>query len=290
MKPRISGAIRAAAGVPSPAQITRIEPLSGWRSLPVAELLAYRELVFFLVWRDIKVRYKQMTLGIGWAVLQPVSMMVVFSMFFGRLAGMPSDGVPYPLFTLAALVPWTLFDYALAHGASSVLHSQELITKVYFPRLAIPVATVLSGVFDFMAAFVVLLGVMLWYDVEPTIRLAWIPAFVTLALVISLGLALWLSAAMVKYRDVRYVVPFLSRLWLFATPIAYPSSLLDPSWRIAYAMNPMVGVVEGFRWALLGVGTHPGSMLAASSVVALLVLETGAFYFRRVEVTFADVI
>ena len=272
------------------SQPTIIEPPRGWLPLNVGELWSHRELVFFLMWRDVKVRYKQTALGVGWAVLQPISTMVVFTLFFGRLGGIPSDGVPYPLFSLAALVPWTFFAYGLAQASNSVVGSQQLITKVYFPKLVIPIATVLSGIIDFALAFAVLVGVMGWYGVAPTIRVVWIPALLVLALVTSLGIALWLSALNVKYRDVRYAVPFLTQLWLFATPIAYPSSLLDPLWRTVYAVNPMVGVVEGFRWSLLGTGIQPGPLLAVSSLAAATMLVTGAFYFRRMEATFADVI
>jgi lipopolysaccharide transport system permease protein len=255
------------------------------------ELWAYRELLYFLVWRDVKVRYKQTGLGVAWAVLQPLLTMVVFSLFFGRLAGVPSDGVPYPVFSLAALVPWTFFSYGLTQSANSVVADQQLITKVYFPRLAIPAATVLSGLVDFVLAFALLLGIMLYYDVAPTPNALWaLPPLLLLALVTALGAGLWLSALNVQYRDVRYMVPFLAQLWLFATPIAYPSSLLEEPWRTAYGINPMAGVVEGFRWALLGTDTAPGPIIAASTLAAFLLLIGGVFYFRRVEDSFADVI
>jgi lipopolysaccharide transport system permease protein len=241
------------------------------------------------MWRDIKVRYKQTALGAAWAVIQPFFTMIIFSIFFGRLASMPSDGVPYPIFSYAALVPWTFFSYGLAQSANSLVGNANLIKKVYFPRLAIPLATVLSGGVDFAVAFVVLLGMMVYYGVVPTANVVFLPLLFLLAVVTSLGVGLWLSALNVQYRDVRYVVPFLTQFWLFATPIAYPSSLLEEKWQILYALNPMVGVVEGFRWALLGTDTAPGPLLAVSSLVAVLILVSGAFYFRHMETSFADV-
>ena len=270
--------------------ITRIRPSGGWVALDLRELWAYRELLGFLVWRDVKVRYKQTALGAGWAILQPVATMVVFSLFFGRLAGMPSDGLPYPIFAFAGLVPWTFFSQALSQSANSVVGSHALITKVYFPRLAIPLATVLAGLVDFALAFLVLLAMMLAYGILPGLAVLALLPLLLLALVTALGVGLWLSALNVQFRDVRYVVPFLSQLWLFLTPIAYPSSLLVEPWRTVYGLNPMAGVVEGFRWALLGTGEPPGPLLAASVGAALALLVSGAFYFRRVEKTFADVV
>jgi lipopolysaccharide transport system permease protein len=270
---------------------TRITPPVGWAPLDLRELWTYRELLYFLVWRDVKVRYKQTGLGVAWAVLQPLLTMVVFSLFFGKLAGVPSDGIPYPVFTLAALVPWTFFSYGLTQSANSVVADQQLVTKVYFPRLAIPAATVLSGAVDFALAFAVLLGFMVYYGIAPMPNALWaLPPLLLLALVTALGAGLWLAALNVQYRDVRYIVPFLTQLWLFATPIAYPSSLLAEPWRTAYGINPMVGVVEGFRWALLGTDTAPGPIIAVSAIAALLLLVGGMFYFRRMEDSFADVI
>jgi lipopolysaccharide transport system permease protein len=268
----------------------RIAPSTGWVSLKLNELWEYRELLYFLIWRDIKVRYKQTALGATWAIIQPFFTMVVFSLFFGRLAKVPSDGIPYPIFSFAALVPWTFFASGLAQSSNSLVGSANLITKVYFPRLTIPIASVLSGIVDFALAFVVLLGMMLYYRMAPTLNVLWLPLFLMLALVASLGVGLWLSALNVKYRDVRYVVPFITQFWLFVTPIAYPSSLLHDPWRTLYGLNPMVGVVEGFRWALLGTKTAPGPIIAASSVAAVFILVTGAFYFRRMEKTFADIV
>jgi lipopolysaccharide transport system permease protein len=267
-----------------------IEPSRGWVSLKLKELWSYRELLYFLVWRDLKVRYKQTALGAAWAILQPVMTMVVFSLFFGKLAKMPSDGIPYPIFSLAALVPWNFFATGLTQSSNSLVGSAHLIKKVYFPRLTIPIATILSGVVDFALSFLILLAMMAYYRVTPSLRLLYLPGFLLLALVISLGVGLWLSALNVKYRDVRYVVPFLTQFWMFATPIAYPSSLLQEPWRTVYGINPMVGVIEGFRWSLLGSGNSPGWMIAVSSAVALLILLTGAFYFRRMERQFADIV
>jgi lipopolysaccharide transport system permease protein len=270
--------------------VIRIKPSHGWVSLKLQELWEYRELLYFLTWRDIKVRYKQTVLGAAWAIIQPFMTMVVFSLFFGRLAHIPSDGVPYPIFSYAALVPWTFFANGLNQSSNSLVSSANLIKKVYFPRLTIPIATVLSGAVDFVLAFVVLLGMMLYYGMVPTINALWLLPLLLLALVTSLGVGLWLSAMNVQFRDVRYVVPFLTQFWMFATPIAYPSSLLSEPWRTLYGLNPMVGVVEGFRWALLGTNTAPGLIILVSSLVALTVLVSGALYFRRMEKTFADVV
>jgi lipopolysaccharide transport system permease protein len=269
---------------------TRIEPTKGWVSLGLGELWAYRELLFFLVWRDIKVRYKQTILGMLWAIIQPFFTMVIFSLFFGRLAQIPSDGVPYPIFSYAALVPWTFFANALTQASNSLVVSANMLKKIYFPRLTMPIATVLAGVVDFGLAFIVLLGMMLYFDLSPTVNVLWLPLFLLLALITSLGVGFWLSAMNVQFRDVRYIVPFLTQAWLFATPIAYPSSLLPEFWRPFYGINPMVGVVEGFRWALLGTDTAPGPMVLISGVVALAIFVSGAFYFRRMEKTFADVV
>ena len=270
--------------------VTRIRPSRGWVALGLRELWEYRELLWFLVWRDIKVRYKQTALGASWAILQPIATMVVFSLFFGRLAGIPSDGLPYPIFSFAALVPWTFFSQGLSQSANSLVGSQNLITKVYFPRLAIPIATVLAGLVDFALAFLVLIVMMLGYGIVPGPEVLALPPLLLLALVTALGAGLWLSALNVQFRDVRYVVPFLTQLWLFLTPIAYPSSLLEEPWRTVYGLNPMAGVVEGFRWALLGTPEPPGPMLAASVLAAFALLASGAFYFRRMEKTFADVV
>jgi lipopolysaccharide transport system permease protein len=270
--------------------IQRIEASSGRLRLNLGELWTYRELLYFLVWRDVKVRYKQTALGAAWAVLQPLFTMMVFSLFFGRLAKVPSDGLPYPVFAFAALVPWTLFANGITFSSLSLVGSANMIKKVYFPRLTIPVATVAAGVPDFLIGFAVLLVVMAWHGIAPTWKVFWLPAFIVLALATCLGVGLWLSALNAKYRDVRYVMPFLVQFWLFATPIAYSSSMLHEPWRTVYALNPMVGVVEGFRWALLGTRTAPGPMAAASALAAFLILASGAFYFRHQEKQFADII
>jgi homopolymeric O-antigen transport system permease protein len=262
----------------------------GWVPLRLGELWAYRELLYFLVWRDVKVRYKQTVLGAAWAIIQPFLTMVVFSVFFGRLAKIPSDGVPYPIFAFAALVPWTFFAQGLSQAANSLVGSSNLIKKVYFPRLVMPIAAVLSGVIDLVLAFAVLLGMMLFYGIGLSVKILILPLFMLLATVTSLGVALWLSALNVAFRDVRYVVPFLIQFWLFATPIAYPSTLLSEPWRTIYGINPMVGVVEGFRWALLGTTTAPGPIALVSTLVAVAILIGGAYYFRRLETTFADIV
>jgi lipopolysaccharide transport system permease protein len=274
----------------SAAPTIYIKPTKGWVSLKLAELWKYRELLYFLIWRDIKVRYKQTALGAAWAIIQPFMTMVVFSLFFGKLAKVPSDGIPYPIFSFAALVPWTFFSNGLIQSANSLVGSANLIKKIYFPRLSIPIATVLSGIVDFLLSFTVLLGMMLYYGITPTVKVFYLPLFLLLALVTALGVGLWLSAINVQFRDVRYVLPFLTQFWLFATPIANSSSLLSEPWRTIYGINPMVGVVEGFRWALLNTNTAPGPIVAISAMTALIILITGAFYFRRMEKTFADVV
>jgi lipopolysaccharide transport system permease protein len=272
------------------APLIRIQPSTGWVSLKLRELWNYRELVYFLTWRDIKVRYKQTVLGAAWAIIQPFFTMIVFSLFFGKLAKVPSDGIPYPIFSYAALVPWTFFAQGLSQASNSLVHGANLIKKVYFPRLAMPIATLLAGVVDFLLAFSVLLVMMFYYGIVPTVNVLWLPFFLLLALATSLGVSLWLSAMYVQFRDVRYMVPFITQFWLFMTPIAYPSSLLSEPWQTLYGLNPMAGVVEGFRWALLGTDTAPGSIVAASSIVALILLVSGAFVFRRMEKTFADMV
>lgn len=266
-----------------------IKPKKGWVPLRLDELWEYRELLYFFIWRDVKIRYKQTIMGVSWAIIQPLFTMVVFSLFFGRLAGVPSDNVPYPIFSYAALVPWTFFSNAFIQASNSLVNNASMIKKIYFPRLAVPLATVLAGSFDFVLAFVVLLGMMLYYGLMPTINVIWLPFFMIIALITSLGIGLWFSVMNVQFRDVRYIVPFLAQAWMFATPIAYPSSLLPKPWRIVYGINPMVGVVEGFRWALLGTDTSPGPIVIVSSIVAVGLLISGAFYFRRMEKTFADV-
>lgn len=268
----------------------RIEPSHGWVRLQLDELWEYRELLYFLVWRDIKVRYKQTVLGAAWAIIQPLMTMVVFSLFFGRLAKVPSDGIPYPIFSYAALVPWTFFSNGLTQSTSSLVGGQNLIKKVYFPRLVLPIAAVLSGIVDFALAFTVLLGLMLFYGMTPGAAIILLPPLLLLAFITALGVSLWLAALNVEFRDVRHTVPFIAQFWMFATPIAYPSSLLPEAWRPVYGLNPMAGVVEGFRWALLGTDTAPGPLILVSVAVSVALLVSGAYYFRRLERNFADVV
>lgn len=266
-----------------------IDPPTGWTSIGLRELWDYRELLYFLTWRDVKVRYKQTALGAAWAIIQPLFMMLVFSLFFGRLAKIPSDNIPYPIFTFCALLPWQLFAHALTESSNSLVANERLITKVYFPRLVVPIAAVLGGLVDFAVAFVILLVMMLYYSIVPTVAIVALPGFILLAVMTALAVGLWLSALNVKYRDVRYTINFLIQFWLFATPIAYPSSLVPERWRPLYGLNPMAGVVEGFRWALLG-SKPPGVMLAVSVGVVVLLLVGGLYYFRRMEQQFADVV
>lgn len=267
-----------------------IRARTGWASIGLREIWEYRELMYFLVWRDIKVRYKQTVLGAAWAIIQPLATMVVFSIFFGRLAAMPSDGIPYPLFSYSALVPWTFFAAALAACSNSLVGNANLLSKVYFPRLIVPISSVLAGLADFAMAFAVLIGMVFWFGRLPTWHIVWLPAMVLLTVITALGAGLWLAAVNVQFRDTRYAVPFLVQFWMFATPVAYPSSLLDEPWRTLFGMNPMVGVVEGFRWALVGTATPPGPLLAVSTVVAVALLISGALYFKSLERTFADVV
>ena len=268
----------------------RIDPPSGWTSIGFRELWDYRELLYFLTWRDVKVRYKQTALGAAWAIIQPLFMMLVFSLFFGKLAGIKSDGIPYPIFTFCALLPWQLFAHALTESSNSLVANERLITKVYFPRLVVPIAAVLGGLVDFAVAFAILLLMMFYYGIVPTWAIVTLPGFILLAVLTALGVGLWLSALNVKYRDVRYTINFLIQFWLFATPVAYPSSIVPEKWRALYGLNPMAGVVEGFRWALLGKHEAPGAMLWVSVAAVIAILIGGLYYFRRMEQQFADVV
>jgi lipopolysaccharide transport system permease protein len=277
-------------GMEQPLPVFRIEASEGWVPLKARELWDYRELLYFLIWRDIKLRYKQTELGIAWAVIQPFLTMVIFSLFFGRLAKIPSDGIPYPIFAFTALLPWIFFANGLTQSSNSLVGHSHLITKVYFPRLVIPISAVLSGIFDFALGFAVLIGMLLYQEMPLRASIVYLPLLLLLALLVALGVGLWFSALNVKYRDVRFVIPFIMQIWMFATPIAYSSTLVPDRWRVLYGLNPMVGVIEGFRWALLGTGTQPGPMIAVSAAVALVTLVGGAFYFRRVEKTFADLV
>jgi len=268
----------------------RIDPPQGWADIGLRELWDYRELLYFLTWRDVKVRYKQTALGAAWAIIQPLFMMLVFSLFFGRLAKIPSDGIPYPIFTFCALLPWQLFAHALTESSNSLVANERLITKVYFPRLVVPIAAVLGGLVDFAVAFAILLLMMFYYGIVPTWAIVTLPGFILLAVMTALGVGLWLSALNVKYRDVRYTINFLIQFWMFATPVAYPSSLVPARWRALYGLNPMAGVVEGFRWALLGKQSAPGAMLWVSVAAVIVILIGGLYYFRRMEQQFADVV
>jgi len=272
------------------AAYVRIEPAQGWVSIDLKELWKYRELIYFFAWRDIKVRYKQTLLGASWAIIQPLFTMVVFSLLFGRLAKMPSEGVPYPIFCFAALVPWMYFANALNQGSSSLVRSSSLIKKVYFPRLVIPISTVLAGAVDFFLSFVVLIGMMFYFGIELRWQIVWLPLFLLLTTVTALGTSLWLTSLSVKFRDVNHLVPFTIQMWMYATPIIYPSSVLPEPWRTVSGLNPLAGVVEGFRWALIGTNTKPGLVIIASALAALAVFVSGAFYFCRVEKTFADTV
>lgn len=281
---------RLSAPAKAPA-LQVIAPTRGWGGFELGELWRYRELLLFFTWRNVLVRYKQTVLGVAWAVLQPFMLMVVFSLFFGRLADIPSDGVPYPIFAYAALLPWTFFSNSMTQSSNSLVGSANLVSKIYFPRLAVPIAAVLSSLVDFVVASVVLGGMMGYYGVYPKpVAIVVLPALVALALVTALGIGLWLSALNVAYRDVQYVLPFLAQLWLFATPVVYPASLLSEPWRTLFGLNPMAGVVQGFRWSLLDAGPAPGAMIGVSALVAAALLVSGAVYFRRMERTFADVI
>ncbi len=275
---------------PSAIPTLFIRPADSWTSIGGRELWEYRELLYFLTWRDIKVRYKQTVLGAAWAIIQPLFMMLVFSLFFGKLARVPSDGIPYPIFSFCALLPWQLFAHALTESSNSLVANERLITKVYFPRLVVPIAAVLGGLVDFVVAFFILVGLMLYYHIVPGWAILTLPGFILLAIMTALGVGLWLSALNVQYRDVRYTINFLIQFWLFATPVAYPSSIVPPAWRPLYGLNPMAGVVEGFRWALLEKSEPPGAMLVVSIAVVILILIGGLYYFRRMEQQFADVV
>jgi len=280
------------AAVPQPAEapVVRIAPPRGWFHVDLAEVWAYRELLYFFIWRDIKIRYKQTVIGAGWAIIQPFATMIVFSLFFGKLAKMPSGGVPYPIFYYSALLPWMYFATALTAATGVVVEHQRIITKVYFPRLILPMSAVVGGLVDFAIAFVILLLMMVYYSIVPTVAILYLPLFLLLALATALGAGLWLSALNAIYRDVRYAVPFMVQFWLFASPVAYPSSLIPEKWRWLYGLNPMAGVIEGFRWALTGQGRPPDLFLLASAGAVVLLLVGGLIYFRKMEGTIADVV
>ena len=267
-----------------------IRPRKGWQAIDLREIWFHRELLGFLVWRDVKIRYKQTAIGAAWAIIQPFMTMVVFSLFFGALAKIPSHGLPYPIFYYSALLPWTYFAGALQNATNVVVEQQSVITKIYFPRLVLPLSAVVSGLLDFAISFLVFLGMMVWYHIKPGPALLLFPLFLLLAVLTALGVGLWLSAVNAIYRDVRYVVPFLVQFWMFASPVAYPSSLVPERWRWLYGLNPMAGVIEGFRWALTGTGQPPSGLLAVSAAMVLLLVAGGAAYFQKMEGTIADVV
>jgi lipopolysaccharide transport system permease protein len=267
-----------------------IRPRKGWAFPDLREVWEFRELVYFFAWRDVKVRYKQTVLGAGWAVIQPFFTMIVFTIFFGNLAKIPSEGVPYPIFSYAALVPWTYFGNALTQSSSSMVTNRQIITRVYFPRIIIPIGVMLSGLVDFSISFLVLLGMMVYYHIVPTVAIMFLPLLVLLSMATALGVGLWLSALNALYRDVQYVVPFLVQFWLFATPIAYPSTLVPEFWRPILGLNPMAGVVEGFRLALLGSQVDVGLMFYVSLALVAFILVGGLLYFNRMERIFADMV
>jgi len=269
--------------------ITIIRPVKGWIPIDLKEIWAYRELIYTFASRDIKVRYKQTVLGAAWAIIQPLFTMVIFTIIFGGFAKIPSEGIPYPLFSYAALLPWTLFAEGITRSTSSMITNSNIMTKVYFPRLVMPISGILSPVVDFAVAFIILIGMTLYYGFVPTINIIWLPAFILLALATSLGVGLWLSALNVQYRDFQYTVPFIIQLWLYSSPVVYASSLVPERYRLIYGLNPMAGVIEGFRWALLGT-EPPGSMIFVSVLMVVVILISGIYYFKRMEKTFADVV
>jgi lipopolysaccharide transport system permease protein len=268
-----------------------IKPSKGLAALNLRDLWIYRELVFFMVWRDVKVKYKQTLLGMAWAVIQPIMTMLVFTFLFDRVAKLPTDGIPYPVFSFTALLPWGLFIVALNQGSRSLVAHNNMVTKIYFPRLILPMSSVFAGLVDFAIAFVILIVLMIYFQVTPAYHLLWtLPLFLLLAIVTALGVALWLSAINVKYRDVNHALPFLTQFWLFVTPVAYSASVISEKWQLLYSINPMAGVVNGFRWALLGTGNGPDAALWVSVAISILIFISGLFYFRSMEKTFADTI
>jgi lipopolysaccharide transport system permease protein len=270
--------------------LTAIRPNRSVFSLRLKDVWEYRELIYFLVWRDVKVRYKQTAIGAAWVVLQPLVMMIIFSTVFGVLIKVPSEGLPYPVFFYTALVPWSYFADATTRGGASLVASKDLISKVYFPRLAVPIASVISPVIDFIFSFFVLLGLLTWFNIKPTWAIMTLPLLFVFSATTALAVSLWFSALNVRYRDVGYTIPVLIQLWMFASPIIYPISIIPPKWQPLYSINPMVSVISGFRWALLGKESPDFVMLGISIAVVLVLLTGGVIYFRRMERTFADVI
>jgi len=269
---------------------TVIEPPKSWLSLDLKEVWAYRDLLGILAWRDVSVRYKQSIIGVGWTVIQPLMTMIIFTIIFGRFAKLPSEGLPYPIFTYCALLPWNYFARSLSDSSNSLVGASHLITKVYFPRLILPLSRVLAGLVDFAIAFVILIAMMLWYGIAPTAGLLMLPLFMTVAMLAALSVGLWLTALNVKYRDVQFVVPFLAQFWMYASPVAYSASIVPQKWQWVYGLNPMVGVVEGFRWALLGKTAPDFGAMSASLMIVIVLFISGLYYFRKMEQTFADII
>ncbi len=286
--PLLEGVSLPAGAVTEP--IVLIRPSKSLFHLDLQAVWQYRELLYFLIWRDVKVYYKQTVIGAAWAILQPLMSMVIFTIIFGNLAKIPSDGLPYPIFAYTALLPWNYFSQAIVRSGASLVRDANLISKVYFPRVIVPVSAAVGPLVDFAIAFVVLLGMMIWFGIAPTWGVLALPLFLLLAVVTALAVGLWLSALNVRYRDVGHTIPFLTQFWLFASPVAYPVSLVPERWRLLYSLNPMAGVIEGFRWALLGKEGPDFGVMAASAVVVMLLFISGIFYFRQMEETFADVV
>jgi len=281
-----AGKARATGTVP----VTIIEPSRGWLGLGLKELWDYRELLYFLIWRDVKVKYKQTIIGAGWAILQPLITMIIFTLVFRKIADVPSDNIPYPIFAYTALLPWNLFSGGLNRASVSLVTQSNLISKVYFPRMMVPISAMLSGMVDFAIAFIILVGMMFWYGVVPTAAILSLPLFITIALVAALSVGLWLSALNVRYHDIGHAIPFLVQIWMFASPVAYPVSAVPEKWRLLYSLNPLAGVIEGFRWAMLGKESPDFVVITVSAVAMIALLFSGIAYFKRTERTFADLI
>lgn len=272
------------------SDIVLIQPSKKWVPLDWKELWRYRELIYFLTWRGIKVRYAQTLLGFSWVIIQPIMNMVVLNFLFGNIANIPTDGIPRPIFTLSGVLIWGLFSRGIGDAGRSMVANRNMITKIYFPRLILPFSSVLSGLFDFVISFAILIGMMVWYKIVPTSNIWTLPLFMLLAIITSLGVGLWLAPLNVHYRDIRYIIPFITQMWMFITPVAYPASEIPDAMRTIYALNPMVGVVEGFRWALLGNEARPGPEIWISIVIGVVLFITGLYYFRKMERTFADMV
>lgn len=272
-------------------ELVTIKPVKGWVPLNLKDLWHYRELIYFLTWRDLKVRYKQSVLGVLWALLKPFMNMVVFTIFFGQLAKVPSDGIPYPIFSYTGLLPWGFFAAALEVSARSMLQSGGMVSKIYFPRIIVPLSSVFANLVDFLIAFTILIGMMIYYQITPTINTLWLPVFILLAMITAIGVGLWFSALLVMYRDVNYLLPFITEIWKFISPVVYSATMIPEKWQWLYSINPMAGVVSGFRWALLGQPeTISVPSLAISAGISLLIFISGLYFFRRMERIFADMI